>query len=364
MLFLCVSDSNIYGYAPWLVKHFNNGYIYITNPFNPNFSTRRVNPNTNQYDIILPEDAFKVKEDLILLKTKKQGIDPKYKDINKLFYSDIKEAVKKFKIKAGIINDLEIEGANLLYHNQTYRIYQVVGTHNARTLNMFGNNTEWCTKYSDAANYYLSQGAVYVILKNNTPFIQFHFNPNVVDSESGWDYPIQVMDVDDVRVDINSLDSNLIDGLKQIINNANNYQTTMDIAMCFNLKIKAENIINFIPSNPQDALIFFRNFWGLSGNYHITDNDSELIVKHACESYIKDDFKYLGIYIDEFYLWIHYPPHRLIYLEDIILNNKKLFMTYFTVLYSPGTPRPYEFRDTLTQHMRNKIDSGEWNFEN
>jgi hypothetical protein len=140
-------------YVPWILKLVSRGILKF------------------------PEDGEKVKETLTQFHTLKNA--PQFtgnKDINSYkTYGDLAEAVnqnKEVKTK-GQLNRTAIEqGMQVIYEDPVYTIIKITTPQAAAKL---CRDTKWCVKDPKFSKDYLSQGPLFMLERNDQPYVLFHF---------------------------------------------------------------------------------------------------------------------------------------------------------------------------------------------
>lgn len=171
-------------YIKWLIKQFIHDKIGIS--------------KINDWEILdpqirLPEDRTRINELLDNYDKYKARIPIQMRDIMKLDINNLQDIIEEYvadnKNSYIQIGDEPLPGSELVYNNDPYKIFVVRKfekivdkNRNAKrnALKKLGLGTKWCTRedYKTPDNkcmatHYLLYSDVYVIYKNNKPFIQF-----------------------------------------------------------------------------------------------------------------------------------------------------------------------------------------------
>jgi len=179
-----------------------------------------------QPDFIWPEDAQKVQEDLLFYERNKQRLPVVARDITTLTWPQLVELLEELR---GSSRNLETAddypGAEVVLEMPPYRVFKVrriaepnkifkptgeksveyTGISDAqrvRALETLGLGTKWCTRGdyrggNSFAAQYLSDGDMYVVIKNRQKYAQFNFNRNHDQLSGELTVDLTVMDVRD-----------------------------------------------------------------------------------------------------------------------------------------------------------------------
>ena len=173
---------------------FDEDYILSLAQFDPTGKIGKYVPwmlkLANKGDLIFPEDGEKVRDvlDAFMIQVKSPEFrDPK--DIN---------AYKSFGDLAEVIEDnegltsktlskkiSEKQGVNIIYDEDPYKIYKIATKEAAAKM---CRHTKWCVKDPKYSTHYLNRGPLFMLVKNDEPYVLFHFETK--DIKDVFDRPI------------------------------------------------------------------------------------------------------------------------------------------------------------------------------
>jgi hypothetical protein len=124
-----------------------------------------------------PEDTEKVKE--TLAQFEQQKVAPDFqgsKDINSYkTYGDLAKTIElnQGKTSKGLAKKISTEqGIEHIYQDSNFMIYKISTQEGASKL---CRNTKWCIKDPKYGSFYLQKGPLFMIVKNNEPYVLMHF---------------------------------------------------------------------------------------------------------------------------------------------------------------------------------------------
>lgn len=204
-------------YIKWLIKQFNNNNIYISELH-----------QVQTPQIRLPEDQQRLKDTLEAFDKYKARIPSEHRDLMKIDIYQLDNVVDEY-VTVGKSSYVQLgnkipEGAELIANEEPYKIFVVEqidhdpildGHDNQdkiKALETLGVGSKWCTRadydsndMGSMASHYLANADVYVVYKNNKPFMQFDL------------YSMQFMDARDHEINLKKLDDQLKELLLDII---------------------------------------------------------------------------------------------------------------------------------------------------
>lgn len=141
-------------------------------------------------NIRLPEDAQKIIETITEFEALKKRNKIKGVDVNRLqTYQELVQAVEKAtgeKTRGEEYRESLTGGQRVIFEDATYRIVEITSVEASQKL---CRGTKWCVAAPDMAARYLAQGPLFLIYKQNKPWVLLH-------EETG-----QVMDIYDRTID-------------------------------------------------------------------------------------------------------------------------------------------------------------------